>query len=246
MGSTRMGKVFVVVFVSCGLPVAMASFAAGATANFEISPTAPQTGSQITVAPGEQISYQVTVAVSSGDNQGLHSFVFDIVTDFGIAIPSADEFDPLIEQHFPLLPSLGSPSVTQPGTLLQVAAFQQLGISESTLTGVGQSGPQVLVRGRLTAPSEPGQYTVRLDNVYALVIVAGKSAPVQADADPGQGFTVTVTEQGEDGGGLPGEDGSEAVPACCGTGSLTTAFGLLAGWVMLVTACRRRTGLQTG
>lgn len=193
---------------SC-ISVAVAARSFGAGVEYDVQPL-DRSDAPVVVVLGETVSYQVTIRVDSGDNEGLNFFSFDVLTSLGVEQdPDGAEFDSLIEELFNFLgPGLGSPSDDD---ILGFEGTQ--GFGNDSTTGVGQDGAQVLVTGELITPSDTiGVFTVLVSenaNTQLLDIGSGLISNAQIDTTIGPGFEIqTVEADGDlDGDGvLNGDD----------------------------------------
>jgi hypothetical protein len=210
--------------------------ASAATARFDVVPSQDGSTTAVTVEPGAQIEYWITVEVTSDDptgpdSDGLAIFQVDISTDLGVTQQPATAFDPAIAAAFTQFTQFG---VVSDDDVDGIGAGQNTFDEASIQTGVGQSGPQTLVHGNLIAPQTEGQYTVLTANASANVLPLGGGTPVpSATTTSGPGFTVTVQSAT-----IP-----QAPRALCGagmTGSMLASMLLLGGWTWLATTRRRR------
>ncbi len=158
-----------------------------------------------TIAPGATVDWQITFAVSGGDNAGLALLVCDLVQDAAnpalFDIPPADAV-PAGMSNFSRPAGISNPGEggadsgyvgVQRGTagamdLIQIGGGQNtfgqalpagtgLGESADVVAGVGQSGAAVLASGSFAAPSACGDYSLSLANVVANVLQQANEPP---------------------------------------------------------------------
>lgn len=177
-----------------------------------------------TVQPGETVSYVVTgevltVDAASPGTRGLASFELRISTDLGVAQQAATSLDPDVSAAFSSAfpPSLGGPCMTESDDICGIQAVQfTLGGSGVADIGLGGS-PDRLIRGALTAPTVPGLYFVRISSngtaAGLLAANAGDTPPTfDAPVQVGNGFTITVLENGAAPGDQTGGKGTTNQP----------------------------------
>ena len=129
--------------------------------------------SPVQVVPGATVAYEVTIAVSDGDNEGLLLFICDLFTDLGVdQTTDNSEFDPFIAQEFNFFPTVGTPDGDD---ILTIGASQ--GFVPGATGGIGQGGLQVLLRGELQTPSEIGLYNITIgpDTTTQLIAPGGQT-----------------------------------------------------------------------
>lgn len=140
----------------------------------------------VTVAPGTNLDYEVVAELSDGLNQGLAFFAFDLEFSGGaLAQAQAPSSAAMLNFATPL--GINNPAgfggTPVAGKLLQIGGAQNT-INQSfaaapsglVMTGIGSQGsPVVLVTGSLTAPSQPGSYSLLLSAGDANAISAGAS-----------------------------------------------------------------------
>jgi len=135
----------------------------------------------ITVGPGDAVSWSVVGELSDASNEGLATIVFDLAFDGGDltqgdtpAAPPMDNFATPLGLNNPA----GYGGTVVSGDLIQVGGAQNT-INNAFATepignvipGLAQPGlPETLATGTLTAPLDPGTYTLKLDNALANVI----------------------------------------------------------------------------
>jgi len=177
---------------------ATAGETAAATTNLNVRVESGGLGA-ITVGPGGLVEYQVIGILGDDNNQGLALVGFDLDFDGG-DLSQADNptGDPDSGCENPMIHFTMPWGVTNPagfgGTIIQ-GDLIQVGGAQNTinntpdnapapignvLLGVAQPsgcGTAVLVIGTLTAPSEPGSYTLALEYLFSNII--------RADATPG-------------------------------------------------------------
>lgn len=172
---------------SSRLSPAVAAFAAGAllalpvaASDLDLSVESAGTNT-ITVGPGDAVSWSVVGELSDASNEGLAMFAFDLSFDGGDLVqgttPVAAPMD-----NFAVPLGLNNPAgfggTLVDGDLVQVGgaqntiknAFAAYPIG-NVITGLAQPGlPETLATGTLTAPLDPGTYTLKLDSALANVI----------------------------------------------------------------------------
>jgi hypothetical protein len=139
------------------------------------------------VSPGADVTYEVLGVLSDMNNEGLALFAFDLEFDGGPLTPAlAPTEAPL--NHFATNLGINNPAgfggTPISGRLVQVGGGQNT-IKNTVdhapypigdvVTGVGHA-TETLVVGTLTAPTQPGDYTLTLTNLIANVIKAGETA----------------------------------------------------------------------
>jgi len=165
-----------------------------------------------TVLPGAQIDWTITIEVSVADNEGLAYVSVDLVQDAGnpafLDIPPADavpgpmtnfsrpagisnpgETDPATGYTGVLRGDPGQQNLNQIGggqnTFGQVLPGGEIGQNEFLTGGIGQGGtPELVASGSFLAPSEPGDYTFRLDEGVVNVITTVSTPPAFSPVEP--------------------------------------------------------------
>lgn len=140
----------------------------------------------IVVGPGDTVSWSVVGELDDANSQGLALFLFDVSFDGGdLTAAAAPVAAPMT--HFAAPLGLNNPAgfggTVVDGDLLQAGGGQNTfnnaitpDLSGSVAVGVGLPGsPEVLMSGTLTAPLDPGTYTLRVDEVLANVIKLGET-----------------------------------------------------------------------
>jgi hypothetical protein len=172
--------------------LASAALAAGTVTFYLESPQANQS-----VAAGAPITWTIKVGVSTGDNFGLALFATDLVQD--AANPAKFDIPYGDAASIPaLLSGFNRPGgITNPGeggnasgyvgvqrgtagqkNLIQVGGGQNtfgqagtgIGTDPNVESGIGQSGPQLVLSGTFNAPATNGTYTFRLENAIGNVL----------------------------------------------------------------------------
>lgn len=140
----------------------------------------------IVVGPGDTVNYSVVGELSDANSLGLALFVFDASFDGGdLAAGSTPIAAPISNFATPL--GLNNPAgfggTVVDGDLIQAGGAQNTinntitpDLSGTVVLGVGLPGsPETLLDGALTAPLNPGTYTLRVENVLANVISLGET-----------------------------------------------------------------------
>jgi hypothetical protein len=140
----------------------------------------------VNVAPGATVPYTVVGELSDAQNQGLAQFSLDLAFSGGALTPAAAPTTAPMTS-FAVPAGLNNPQgfggTLRAGRLVQVGGAQNtinnaLGSypTGSVATGVALPGaPVALVSGQLTAPSQPGDYTLSVTRAGANVIQLGAS-----------------------------------------------------------------------
>ncbi len=223
------------------LGLVFAEVAVATTVRYNIVPASNRTARTRTVQTGSQIEYFVTAEVLSDetelDSDGLSLFTVNVLTNLEVTQPAATEFIQFIRQTFTLFPSLGTPV----GDNIEgIGASQSTFGSARVITGVGQSGPQELVRGFLQTPDREGTFVVSIDrNSSANVLrpnFAVSGGVRTATIEVGGGFTIITDDDapvdpgsGGAGGGLSEEEKVAAAATSAGIFGASTIGGLLFG-----------------
>jgi hypothetical protein len=142
-------------------------------------------GNAITVGPGDSVSWSVVGELGDSANEGLAFFVLDVQFDGGgLSAADSPSSSPMTSFDSPdgLTNPAGFGGTLDGGDLIQVGGAQNT-INNSfaavpvgaVTTGVAQPGfAEALVSGTLTAPIDPGTYTLSVTNVMANVIRQGE------------------------------------------------------------------------
>jgi hypothetical protein len=144
------------------------------------------TSSFITVAPGAPVSWTLVGELSDDANEGLALFSVDLSWSGGPLAPAAaPTASPML--NFARPAGVNNPAgfggTPDAGMLLQVgggqntinSAFAPYPIG-TVITGVAWPGqPVALANGQLTAPAQPGFYTLGASNLVANVIRQGET-----------------------------------------------------------------------
>lgn len=185
------------VVVLLGLPAVLIA----ATATFDIELPDSDTNS-VTVAPGADVPYVVTVIVTSDDpntpdNSGLGSFNVNIVTNLRIMQRPIDAFDPAIDNVFTVSQTLGTPTssfllgITH--NIMQISAAQDSTPGTQPTLNVGLGQKQVLATGRLVTPSSEDTFSAIIDgNSTATVYRALIFSAIQPEIAVGPGIAITT------------------------------------------------------
>ncbi|MEE9296703.1 MAG: thrombospondin type 3 repeat-containing protein [Phycisphaerae bacterium] len=142
----------------------------------------------ITVVPcGGTLAYEVRGVLTDSGNLGLAGFVFDLTFSGGSLDPAdAPSADPMLSFDRPagMTAAGGFGGTVVDGRLVHVGGAQNTPNNTAdnapfpigtVITGVAHT-EEVLVTGLLTAPIEPGTYTLTLSNLGATVIVGDDQA----------------------------------------------------------------------
>ena len=173
-----------------------------------------------TVAPGTTIDWTITVAVSTGDNQGLALVAVDLEQNAGnpelFDLPPGDAgtidtaMDDFSRPEGISNPGEGGAATgyigVQRGTSGQMnlrqiggaqntfgAAGSTIGLDYNVAGGVGQSGAQTVLSGSFSAPTTEGTYTFSLANGLANVLTAVNTPP---DFSPVTAAAVDIATNG--------------------------------------------------
>jgi hypothetical protein len=191
----------VMVASGAAITLAVAAHARAAEVTYDIRLTDGAI-SPIVVVAGDAVAYEVTIAVSTGDNDGLNFFSFDILTDLNVEQNPADEvFTDVVTADFTFLggPFLGTPIGDD---IIGFEATQGFG-TEGT-EGIGQgTEPQVIVNGVLVTPAGgTGTFTVQIgpDTNTNLLNVGGTNPIGESDITTtiGDGFVIQTVDAGDD------------------------------------------------
>ncbi len=168
--------------------ILVAALAAAAPASASDLSLSVQVSGQNSVSalPGEVLVYSVVAELSDNANEGLALFCFDLAFDGGDLVPAQLPLaGPLLEFSFPrgVTNPAGFGGTPVGGDLLQVGGAQNTiknvfapQPTGNVVTGVAANGaPIVLVQGTLTAPTQPGSYTLSAHNLVANVIRQGQT-----------------------------------------------------------------------
>jgi len=136
--------------------------------------------SPVQVAAGATVTYEVTIAASEADNDGLLLFIFDLLTDLGVD-QSTDSivFDPLIEQEFDFLPMQFGDAIGD--DIFDIGATQ--GFWFQATPEIGQGGVQVLIRGQVQTPAQLGSFLVSVGPTTTTQLIAAGGGDLISDAD---------------------------------------------------------------
>lgn len=141
----------------------------------------------ITVAPGTVVNWAAVGELGDAANEGLALFSFDLQWSGGALPPAATPTTgPML--NFARPAGINNPAgfggtASSPGRLLQVGGAQNT-INNlfapyptgSVITGVAAPGqPATLVTGQVTAPMQPGTYSLSASNLVANVIRQGET-----------------------------------------------------------------------
>lgn len=156
-----------------------------------------------TIEGGTSVDWAIYAEVSTGDNSGLALLSADLVQDAGnpalFDLPPAATIGPLmaafdrpggISNPGPSGSAFGGTPVGAAGSM----DLEQIGGSQNTFgmagyhagldvdvdSGIGQSGPVLIASGSFAAPLTHGQYTFRLENVVANVLVSVGTPPAHS------------------------------------------------------------------
>ncbi|UCG32819.1 MAG: hypothetical protein JSU68_14275 [Phycisphaerales bacterium] len=174
--------------------MALAIQAPAAEVTYDVRP-GDGLSSPVQVAPGGTVPYEVTIEVSSGDNDGLLLFIFDLLTDLGVP-QSTDTitFDPLIASLF----NFGG--FMQYGTavdddITDIGGTQGFGLGGET-PGIGHGSPQLLIRGELQTPTNQlGDFNVTIGANTKTQLIAPGGGIIDDPAittNLGPGFVIQV------------------------------------------------------
>lgn len=144
-------------------------------------------GSQaVVVGPGSTVNWQVRGELDDAAHQGLAFVLFDLSFDGGDLVQAASPSGPPMTS-FDAPQGLTNPAgfggTVVDGDLIQVGGAQNTinnafaSVPNGAVTlGVASPGvPVTLVQGSLTAPYEPGVYTLSLSNAMANVVRLGET-----------------------------------------------------------------------
>ncbi len=140
----------------------------------------------ITVAPGTLVNWTLVGELNDNANEGLALFSVDLSWSGGPLAPAAaPTASPMLNFARPagVTNPAGFGGTTSAGTLLQVGGGQNTINSTfapypigTVITGVAWPGqPVALATGQLTAPAQPGFYSLSASNVVANVIRQGET-----------------------------------------------------------------------
>lgn len=140
----------------------------------------------ITVAPGTQVAWTMVGELSDNANEGLALFSVDLSWSGGTLLPAAaPTSNPMLNFARPagVTNPAGFGGTPSAGRLLQVGGAQNTINSTfapypigAVITGVGWPGqPVALATGQLTAPPQPGIYSLSASNLVANVIRQGET-----------------------------------------------------------------------
>jgi subtilisin-like proprotein convertase family protein len=162
--------------------------------------------STITAGPGAEVAYVVYGVLTDTANEGLALFMFDLEFDGGPLLPALSPTDSPLD-HFATDKGINNPAgfggTPIDGRLVQVGGGQNtIGNTVDlapypigdVVTGIGHTDI-ILVAGTLTAPPEPGTYTLTATNTIANVIKAGETGddPFWETEAAGAGTVTTLT-----------------------------------------------------
>lgn len=142
--------------------------------------------SSVSVAPGAVVSWAAVGELSDAANEGLALFSFDLAFSGGALSPAlAPSANPMLSFARPagLDNPAGFGGTPASGQLRQVGGAQNTINSSfapypigTVITDVAAPGqPVTLATGQLTAPTQPGTYTLSASNVLANVIRQGET-----------------------------------------------------------------------
>jgi len=145
----------------------------------------------IVVPPGAEVTYCVDGVLSDIDNRGLALFFFDLEFSGGQLTPAFTPLDAPMSyfaQDLGFSNPQGYGGTVSDGKLLQVGGGQNTIKSNSGYAPypVGSITQDIghdqvtLVTGQVTAPMEPGIYTLQLSNLTSSVIKPGRTLPDNA------------------------------------------------------------------
>ena len=207
---------------SCLVLGILPSTVSGATFVIGIVSADDPEADQITVAPGDRIAYTVIGEVFSDDdttpdNEGLAGLVFDILTDFGVEQPPADEIDAAVTAVLNADSSTGTSN--NDDILILGAAYSN---PESTTTGLAVGDTQVIARGELITPQTEGTFSVTIGpNLVATVLVRrddGSLTVSDATVETEIGLTI-ITDASVDAAGDTTSTTDDTSDTADGTGS---------------------------
>jgi hypothetical protein len=160
--------------------------------------------SNMAVAPGQNIDWQIEAEVSEGDNAGLALILIDLVQSFS----NPQFFDmtppaqvPPVMQNFAAPNGFANPGSGYTGTLVgdigernlkQIGGAQNsfgqpgqsMGQSVNVDPGIGQGSPVIVVEGSFAAPPVPGDYAIFLENAVVNTFDAINTAPTASPVSP--------------------------------------------------------------
>lgn len=174
----------------CVALVASAPAALASDLNLSVESGASNT---ISVSPCSTVNYAVVGELSDALNEGLASYRFNLSFDGG-DLAQADAPGSAPMDHFKAPKGLNNPDgfggTLSGGDLIQVGGAQNTINSQFTgllstpvltgtvVTGIAQPGSEAtLVTGSLTAPTQPGTYTLSITEIGANVIRQGEVGP---------------------------------------------------------------------
>ncbi len=159
----------------------------------------------VSVPPGVVVPYVVVGELSDAQNDGLAMFSFDLSFSGGALSPAASPSSAPMTR-FAVPAGINNPQgfggVPVAGALLQVGGAQNTLNNTigpfpvgSVITGLAWPGQALpLVSGQLTAPLQPGRYTLTPAGLVANVIVAGATGdPVWKVEAAGSGILLSLT-----------------------------------------------------
>ncbi len=156
-------------------------------ADLNVSVTSGGNGTVTVVPCGGTVAYEVGGVLSDSDNLGLAGFVFGLEFSGGAVDPGdAPGADPMLSFARPA----GMTAVGGFGGTVVDGRLVHVGGAQNTPNNTAENAPfpigtvitgvahmeTVLVTGMLTAPVEPGTYTLALSNLAATVIVGDDQA----------------------------------------------------------------------
>jgi hypothetical protein len=186
--------------------------ASAAEVTYDVRP-AGGASSPVEVAAGATVAYEVTIAASELDNDGLLLFIFDLLTDLGVD-QSTDSivFDPLIKQEFGFLPMQYGDALGD--DIFDIGATQ--GFHFQATTGIGQGGAQVLIRGQVQTPAEVGSFLLSVGPTTNTQLIAAGGGDLIPDTDIttqfGPGLLIQTLPDADADGVADGDDNCPSNP----------------------------------
>ncbi|NOT02728.1 MAG: hypothetical protein HOP29_19160 [Phycisphaerales bacterium] len=160
--------------------------AASSASDLNLRVTA-ELSSQVIVAPGAVVNFEVRAKLADADNQGLAAILFDLSFDGGpLAAMNTPSSSPMSQFVLPvgITNPIGFGGTPSAGALIQVGGLQNtIGNSVvyapfpigTVVTDVARNREAVIATGSLTAPLTVGVYAVTPSNLIATAITAAST-----------------------------------------------------------------------